>query len=200
MAANPEEPVLVSEEEAEQKLPTKKPGFSEIQKKAWEARRQQGTITRARKAEEKAKRAEEYKRALEVLNGPTKKDETAKEEPEKEEPDKTVVKPDKPPRKTRTKIIELTDSSSSSSSSDSDSDESIEVVKVVRRPKKTVVPDKKKKKRRKVVEESDESEDEQEDTRRLGGAVARDLLQRRVLQRAADEAIRRLVPNYKGSL
>jgi hypothetical protein len=199
MDSKSEEPVTVKEEEAEEKLPpTKKLPFSEIQKKAWTARREQGTITRARKAEEKAKRQEEYKRALEVLNGPTKIEEPAKEELEK--PDKPAAKPDKTLRKTRTKIIELTDSSSSSSSSDSDSDESIEVVKVVRRPKKTVVPDKKKKKRRKVVEESESSDDDDDGgTRRLGGVVARDLLQRRVLQRAADEAIRRLVPNYKGS-
>ena len=161
------------------------PNLAEARLKAHEARRQQGIISRAKKAQAKAERDAEYAKALQFLNGPEKT---------------TEGKEVKKVKKGKTKVIEITDSSSSSSESDSDSDESIDVVRVVRKPKKKPPPPPKKKpkKSKRVVSDSEDSEDSEDDTERLAGHVARDMLQKRVLQKAADEAIRRLVPNFRG--
>lgn len=163
------------------KKPSRNPNFQAAREKAWEARRKQGVISRVKKEQAKAERDAEYAKALAFLNGVV-------------EPEPEVVQPEPVKKKvrTKTKVIELSDSSSSES--DSDSDSSIEVVKVVRKPK--AKPTKSKPKKKKVVTSS--SSDESDDDVRLGGHVAREMLRRRVLQKSADEAIRRLVPSWRG--
>jgi hypothetical protein len=171
------------------------PRLAEARLKAHEARRQQGVISKAKKAQAKAERESEYQKALEFLNGPEKKEKVVEEEPKAPK----APKEKGGPRKTRVKTIEISDSSSSESEESSDSDGSIDVVRVVRKPK-TKKPPPPKKKKSKVRVESEESEEDEEDNTRLAGVVARDLLRKRVLEKAATDAIRRLVPNYRGSM
>jgi hypothetical protein len=171
------------------------PRLAEARELAHEARRKQGAITKAKKLQAKQERDAEYAKALEFLNGPekpAKKEEVLEEKPK-------AKKEKGAPRKTRVKTIEISDSSSSSESEESsDSDGSIDVVRVVRK-KKPPPPPKKKKSKIRVESESDEEDEEVDDTR-LAGQVAREMLRKRVLERAATDAIRRLVPNYKGGL
>lgn len=173
------------------------PRLAEARELAHEARRKQGAITRAKKLQMKQERDAEYAKAMDFLNGPEKK-EVLEDKPK-------VPKEKGAPRKTRVKTIEISDSSSSESEESSDSEGSIDVVRVVRKPKsktkKAPSPPKKKKKAKLRVESSESDDDDEEvDDTRLAGQVARDLLRKRVLERAATDAIRRLVPNYKGSL
>lgn len=176
------------------------PNFAEARKKAHEARRKMGVISRAKKEQAKQEREEEYRKALEFLNGPEKvaaEEEVTKEV--EEEVTKEAKKPKKAKKAPRTKIIELTDSSSSDEDS-SDTDSDYDIVKVVRKskPSKTKPKSKSKRKPPPPSSDSDSDSDDDDDDTRLAGSVARDMLRKRVLHNAADEAIRRLVPGFKG--
>lgn len=155
------------------------PNLAAAREKAAETRRQQGLINKAKKVAAKAEHAAKLEEALKILE--------PKEAP-KEKPKKKAKK---------IKTIEISDSSSDESSDDSDEEDSSdeeeeEIVKVVRRPKSAKASKKPKaavKPRKPRAPPNDEE---------LGGQVARDILRQRVLQKAADDAIRRLVPGYRG--
>jgi hypothetical protein len=149
------------------------PNLAAAREKALETRQKKALVTKAAKLQKKQVFEEEYAKAKQFLEP---------DEP-KAEP---IVVAKKPPRKTRTKVIELTDSSSSSSSSeeeesDSDSDSTIEEVRVVRKPR---APKPKASKH--------------EEDMHLTGAVARDMLRTKLFKDAEESAIRMLFPNWRG--
>lgn len=196
------------------------PNWADARAKAAEARRQIGAISRAKKLQAKLDREAEYKKALAILNpgsapkpaqqqetqpfakeesAPQKEEDTEEEEEEPEPPKKKAkVAKAKPMRKARTKVIEISESSSSSSEDSSD-DDAYDVVRVVRKPKSNPPKTAPKRAVKRALHEDSEEDEEAENTR-LAGAVARDLLKRRVLAKAAEDAIKRLVPTYRGSV
>lgn len=194
MSSNEGDDVESLNVEDKPKTRSKNPNWEAARLKANETRRQLGAIARAKKLQAKLERDEAYKKALEVLSPktePIEKSEEIVEEP--------VVVPKKKPR---TKIIELSDSSTSEE--ESESDDGYDVVRVVRKPKaktKAIPKKSKTKTKKKIVESSSESDsdsDEDADTKKLSGQVARDVLRRRVLEKAQNDAIRMLVPNFRG--
>lgn len=195
MSSNDGDDVESLNVEEKPKTRSKNPNWEAARLKANETRRQLGAIARAKKLQAKLERDEAYKKALEVLSPktePIEKSEEIVEEP-------VVVAKKKP----RTKIIELSDSSSEEE--ESESDDGYDVVRVVRKPKAKpkAVPKKSKTKtkKKKIVESSSESDsesDEDADTKKLSGQVAREVLRHRILERAQNDAIRMLVPNFRG--
>lgn len=193
MSSNEGDDVESLNVEEKPKTRSKNPNWEAARLKANETRRQLGAIARAKKLQAKLERDEAYKKALEVLSPKTEPIEKSQEIVE--EP--VVVAKKKP----RTKIIELSDSSSEEE--ESESDDGYDVVRVVRKPKAKpkAVSKRTKTKKKKIPQSSSESDsesDEDADTKKLSGQVARDVLRRRVLEKAQNDAIRMLVPNFRG--
>lgn len=184
------------------KTKSRNPQFDAARAKGQETRRMMGTISRAKKLEAERLRKEEYEKALAILN--------PKAEPEKIQEEEPQAAPAKKPAKKK-KVIEISDSSSDESEESESEEEEIEVIRVKRKPaaakkkpakasKAKKAPPKRRKRQESSEEDSDSSSEEEQSDGRLAGTVARDMLKRRVLQKAADDAIRMLVPGYRGPL